>query len=321
MPPSPNISVDLGGTHLRVAVVVGRDVVALEQRRVVDLLEAGAPGGVLPGLLHLIDELRRQHPATQGRTIGLGIAAAVDAHGAVREPLPPGVPGGRALRDAIERSTGSAVVADNDANMAALGEGCYGAARGVDDFSLITLGTNLGMGIVIAGEVYRGVTGAAGELGMLPLPAALLDAERLSTIVSSRAADGHPPHGHVWLEELYGGRALTREYRRRASSGAAVATAGVKVLESARDGDALAQQITQDATAGWALSIAIVCGLFDPALILIGGGISADLGPFVEPLRREVAALTPTPPAIELASLGPDAGLIGAAAAAARSDD
>lgn len=320
-----NVAVDLGGTHLRVAVVEGPEIIAGAQVRIGELQPVGPLGpDLVTETCRLIEQLRDAHPATRNRAIGVGVASGVHPGGGLHEPVPPGVPPGTALKDAIEERFGVPVVIDNDANMAAVGEGRHGAARTTGTFALITLGTNLGMGIVIDGEIYRGASGAAGELGMLPLPVGFLEQERRESILRGRSRSGLEPMGHVWLEEVYGGRALLQEYRRRAAdndSSLAAATGSLKVVEAADAGDPIARGALADAASGWALCVAIIYGILDPGLVLLGGGMSEDLAPHLDLVRSHATRLMVKAPRIELAALGPRAGLVGAASSAARVDD
>jgi glucokinase len=90
-----------------------------------------------------------------------------------------------------------------------------------------------------------------------------------------------------------------------------------RALQLATAGDEVAREIVSEAVEGWALAIAMTCGVIDPGVVLLGGGIAADLGPYMDLLREVVAGFMPGRPLrIELATLGPSAGLIGAAEAA-----
>lgn len=323
MPSGVNIAVDIGGTHLRAAVVEGARALAIEQRRIDSLVARGGELNVVPALVEMIEKLLADHPSARGRAIGIGIASGVDAAGQLHAPVPHGVPSGSQLRDQIASAFGSSVVIDNDANMAAVGEGEFGAARGTGTFVLITLGTNIGMGIVIDGSVYQGASGAAGELGMVPLPVSAVSRERWVDIASLRREGGSEPRQYVWLEELYGGRALLREYQRRTGAPRAsrvASAASVKVLGRAAEGDQEALIAMRDAARGWALAIATVSSILDPALVLLGGGLSEDVKPFLDLIREETLAIVASPPRIDVAVLGPEAGLMGAGVAAAQTD-
>ena len=101
--------------------------------------------------------------------IGVGVPAIVLEGGSLRVNLSSGLPAGSTLRDSLSRRFATDVLVDNDASLAALGELLYGAGTGESSLALLTLGTNIGMGIVVDGRIYRGAHGAAGEIGMVPL--------------------------------------------------------------------------------------------------------------------------------------------------------
>ena len=127
-----------------------------------------------------------------------------------------------------------------------------------------------------------------------------------------------PPDGYVWLEEVYGGQALADAWRMAVPTVEADSSLSMpRALQLATAGDEAAREIVGEAVEGWALAIATTCGVLDPSVVLLGGGIAADLGPYMDWLREVVASFMPgRAPRIEMATLGPSAGLIGAAAAA-----
>ena len=229
-----------------------------------------------------------------------------------------GLPAGSTLRDSLSRRFATDVLVDNDASLAALGELLYGAGTGESSLALLTLGTNIGMGIVVDGRIYRGAHGAAGEIGMVPLR---LNSPRYGPLVEQRRRgpdERRPPDGYVWLEEAYGGQALADAWRMAVPTVEADSSLSMpRALQLATAGDEVAREIVGEAVEGWALAIATTCGVLDPSVVLLGGGIAADLGPYMDWLRDVVASFMPgRPPRIEMATLGPSAGLIGAAAAA-----
>lgn len=172
---------------------------------------------------------------------------------------------------------------ENDINLAALGERWRGVARGVDDFAFISIGTGLGGGLVLRGELHRGHTGAAGELDYLrvgmtedidPCAGALMEYARQLGVP--------PPHDP------------------RA------------VFAAARASDALAAQVVAEAARRTALHLAPIAAVTDVGLVVLGGGIGAntDLGA----IRALLAGWLPFPPQVEASSLGDAAVLTGALA-------
>lgn len=259
-------------------------------------------------------ELRKAIEARPGAVaVGLGIPCTIDrergvAIAAVNLPIID-----MPIRDLISERLGLPVYLDNDANTAALAEHRFGAARGARNAVVLTVGTGVGGGLIIEGEVFRGSSGAGAELGHVVID-----------------ADGPPCQGncpnHGCVEAVASGTALAREgieaaARHPASAlgrlaGEGGAIDGRAVTEAALAGDDVA--IALLATIGRRLGVAVsgFVNVFDPDVVVVGGGVMAAGELLLEPARSEVRerALTPqrdTP--IVAAELGPEAGMIGAA--------
>lgn len=290
------IGVDVGGTKVSTAVltdgVLGepRDV-PTEQRSAEALIEQLVEGVAIAAGDAPVD------------AVGVGIPSVTDwatgtARSSVNVPLQD-VP----LRAVLRERLGLPVFVDNDASLAALAE-----AHGEDgvlltrDLVVFTIGTGVGGGIVIDGHVYRGVTGAAAELGHM--------------IIGADAHDGrpdwtehHPQPGS--LEALASGRALDQLARERGHAD------GREAVRAAQGGDAHAIETVAILGRRLGLGIANAINLFDPEVVAIGGGVSVAgellLGP-----ARETAALFVLPGAgtrteVRVARAGPRAGVRGAA--------
>lgn len=320
------LCVDIGATHVRVALADGSRIAQFVERRISELL-AEDPGDIVIPVAHLIEKVLASPPASWGSAlppIGLGVADMVLEGGSLRIGLSAGIPAGTALRDRLSERFGTTVVVDNDASMAALGESIYGAGKGERVLALLSLGSNIGMGIVVDGRIYRGVHGAAGEIGTVPVRLDKSDHGRWKLVTAARrdqSRSRYPPGDYVWLEELYGGRALSNAWRASTTARRPHGpSTSIHVLQLAAAGDAVAQQLVTEAVGGWALAIATTCGTVDPGAVLIGGGIAEDIGPYLDPLCRLVDELVPgRAPRIEVANLASLAGLIGAAVAARHS--
>jgi glucokinase len=220
------------------------------------------------------------------------------------------------LRDLVSAAIGLPAVLENDANAAALGEFLCGAGGGTGDLVLLTLGTGVGSGIIVDGKVLHGWHEIGGELGHV--------------IVKP---DGEPCNcGQKGCLERYSSATYLAEYAvrllkesPRASSLRQVLAGGgavdsKAVLEAAEAGDSLAGEVWDRAAYYLAVGCVNVCRIFDPDRILLGGGMAkageAILRPVREHFRRMHWTLTDVKTEIQLASLGPDAGVIGAAGAA-----
>jgi len=306
------IGVDLGGTKMLVGVVgAGGDVA---HRRV-----AGSAGLDAEAVLRLLeDELRialEAHPGVAA--IGLGVPCTIDRGrglcvSAVNLPLID-VP----VRDRIAERLGRPVSIDNDGNVAAIAESRLGAARGARDVVLLTIGTGIGGGLIIDGRPYRGSHGAGAELGHVVVD-----------------IDGPPCQGNCpnrgCIEAIASGTALRAEAERavaaapdsglasRAAAGAPID--GRLVTELARSGEPVSIAVLE--TIGRRIGVALsgLANIFDPEVIVLGGGVMAAGDLLLDPARAELRerALPPqnaTP--VRAAALGADAGMVGAALLAA----
>jgi predicted NBD/HSP70 family sugar kinase len=205
---------------------------------------------------------------------------------------------GRAgVLDAVRAELGTHVRFDNDVNLAALGESRFGAARGIETFVYFHVGTGVGMGICLDGGLYRGATGAAGEVGYLPL------GEGDPFDPKNRRRGG--------LESAIGAAAVVRAARAAGLRGAASAT---EILDLARAGDERAADVVRGLARRIGLALAAVVPVLDPTLVVLGGGIGRNGDLLLDPVRRALASLSPIRPGIEVSELGADAELLGAVA-------
>jgi glucokinase len=304
------IGVDLGGTKMAVGVVDSEQQIHYQ----------GKEPSIGLSEDELVHDLGRElQEAKDARpdvvAAGLGIPATIDhARGlavhAVNLTITD-VP----IRDVMRERIGLPVFVDNDANVAALAEHLYGAGRGADDVVMLTVGTGIGGGLVLGGEVYRGSTGAAAELGHIVI------------VEDGLPCQGNCPN-HGCVETYASGTAIAREGKaaaeREPDSALSKALAkgpivGKTVTELAMHGDALAAEVVAEAGRHLGVALASLANIFDPDVFVIGGGVSAVGDLLLEPARQELRsrALPPqnkTP--VKLAELGPDAGMIGAAAMA-----
>ena len=329
------LCVDLGATNVRAALVRGSETLGLVRRGVRDLLSPA--GDIVGGLLALLDEVC-ERVGNGGRPLAVGVAVAgvVSVDGTVDGAAPFGLPAGHTVREALHEHFGVPVVVANDANTAALGEYTYGAGRGARSLLLLTLGTNLGLGMVLDGQMYAGAHGGAGEVGMAPVPCELDDEitrqvvaayrrEQREGLAPGRAGAVDMP---LWpsctAEEVYGGRALG--LRRDILAGQAneswTRAADADVFSAAAAGDSTAQAVVSFAFRGWARILSHSSFLIDPDVIVLGGGMSPSLHPHLERFVAIARSTLPSPPpAIRIARLGDGAGLVGARVAARLSLD
>ncbi len=313
------LGVDLGGTGIKVGLV--------ENGRI--LKKGSCPTRAEDGAEAVIDRIAALCREVAGEEIeklpsaGIGTPGVLSADGGevilaanlnfVHTPL----------AAELSRRLGFPVRAENDANSAELAESRYGAAAGCRNVLMLTLGTGVGGGVIVGGEILSGAHCSAGELGHMTLA---MDGERctcgrrgcLEAYASAtalvrdtrRAMEAHP--GSALWRAAGGGEELPREELLRRVNGRTAFLA-------AREGDAAASAVVSAYIHALAEGIANLVNLFRPEKVLLGGGISHEGDPLLLPLEEEVRALTfggsigiPIPP-IRRAALGNDAGIIGAA--------
>ena len=300
------MGLDLGGTKLATGVVDG-------EGRVLWSDEVPSSGYSHEGVIDLLSEaILRARKARPGAAVaGVGIPARVEqrtgrAVGTVNLDLE-----GVAVRDLVAERTGIPVALDNDANLAMLAEAVHGAARGTANALMLTIGTGIGGGIWIDGELYRGATGSGGELGHVVVD-----------------PDGPPCQGNCpgrgCVEAFASGTAIGERGREVASTepdsalGRMAADGheitAVEVGEAAAAGDPVAGAVLDRAGRMLGVALTSLANAFEPEMIVIGGGGMALGDLLLDPARRELAerALDPmsrTP--VVAAELGPAAGMIG----------
>jgi glucokinase len=304
MSPGPVIGVDAGGTKLLAGVISEDLTVGNRVRRLWG-------GGDRAEILDIMVEAVRS--AGSARAVGFGIPALMDFHAgvavsSVHLPL-----AGVRFRELMEERLGVPVFVDNDANLAALAEQRVGAAAGFSNVVMLTLGTGIGSGIVLGGRLFRGSSGAAAEIGHMTI-------------------DEHGPPcqgtcpGRGCLEVFASGTAIGRlgtEAGGRAPEsalGRAVAqrgfVTGEEVTALAVAGDDIACSVMAAVGRSLGAGLASVVNIFEPEVIVIGGGASAAGDLLLDPAREVVAqrALRPSRDLVRIlpAALGEEAGMVGA---------
>ena len=305
------IGVDLGGSKLLVGVL-GDDHQVLH--RSIAVSRGLGPAELLETLEHELRTAIEARPAVAA--IGVGVPCTIDRDAgvcinAVNLPI-----SDLPLREILSQRLGLPVEIDNDANVAALAEHRHGAAVGARNAVMLTIGTGIGGGLILEGELFRGSSGAGAELGHIVID-----------------IDGPPCQGSCpnrgCIETLASGTALVREAAEAAAAdpGSALARlaaagelTGPGVTAAAHDGDEAARGVFE--LLGFRLGVALsgLANTFDPDVIVLGGGVMAAGDLLLEPARASLRerALPPQNLAPVLpATLGPEAGMIGAATLAA----
>ncbi|HET9328669.1 MAG TPA: ROK family transcriptional regulator [Candidatus Eisenbacteria bacterium] len=239
--------------------------------------------------------------------IGVGVPSPVDPRNpfALSEVVLPEWRGTSGIEKLRERF-GVPVMVDNDANLGALAEQWWGAGRGISEFAYVKVGTGVGSGHVIHGELYRGATGFAGEIGHLSL-----DPDGEMCVCGLRGC----------LVLLVGSQALVRrakELREAEATGMLVGEITMTTLEAAAlAGDPLAMRVTREAAEHLGVAVAGMLNLMNPSVVIVGGGITTLGDRFLDPLRETVRMRTRVSggvgPSIVMSGLGPRSVAVGAA--------
>jgi glucokinase len=303
------IAADLGGTHLRTATVdaSGRIHERLKQetppsKRSEDIVDA---------LVQSARELERRGALEGARIRALSVAVPgtvrVESGIVTKAPNLPLLDNFN-LAATLTSKLQYAAILENDANAAAMGEMWQGAGRGHATLVCITLGTGVGGGIILDGKLWRGIDGSAGELGHIAV-----DPQGAHCNCGSQGC----------LEVYASATAIVRMAREVQASypesklNAVEVLTSEKVYMSGLEGDAHALEVFR--RMGWSLGVGLasLINIFNPEVIVIGGGVAAGWDLFIEHVRAEVAARAFPIPAqrakIVRAEKGDDAGLLGAA--------
>jgi glucokinase-like ROK family protein len=262
------LGVDIGATSVDVAVTNPELEILGHLNQPMDVREG--PVAVFDQVLAMVAKLRDSGVAEVLDGAGIGVP------GPVRFPdgvpvAPPIMPGwdGFPVREALSQELGCPVMVDNDVNLIAMGEMQAGVARSVRDFFCVKIGTGIGCGIVAGGEVHRGTTGSAGDIGHIRVES------------DGRAC---PCGNRGCLEAYFGGSALARDAETAARDGssaelsvrleAAGRLTAEDVAAAAAAGDSTSLDLIRDGGARVGQVIAGLVSFFNPGLVVIGGGVT-----------------------------------------------
>ncbi|MFH1567021.1 MAG: ROK family protein [Gemmatimonadota bacterium] len=278
------IGIDLGGTKLAGVAVDGAGRVTAGPLE----LPTGRqrpPAAILDDLAALVGRL--QSGAGEAEAVGIGIPSTLDASGAFVDcPNLPTMAGVR-IREELESRLGRGIALDNDANCFAWGEWRAGAGRGTRTLCGVTLGTGIGMGIVIGGRLHRGRGGSAGEICYAPF------------------REGRT------VEDVVAGPAVAARYRER--TGAAVEAR--EVAARARDGDPAAAAIWREFGEALGFGLCYAVNLLAPDAVVLGGSLAGARDLFEDAMKHLLQRHAYDYPSLRIlpAELGAVAGAVGAA--------
>jgi len=295
-----SIGLDIGGTKIAGGLMNAQGDL-LEQQVFTTAAAEGGPV-VFQQMLAVVDEFVRRSAALGLAVIGVGVATpgVVDVQTGTVTYASNNIPGwsGTPIGAGIRERFALPAWADNDGNVALVGELSFGAGRGVRDALMITLGTGIGGSVAVDGQILRGAHGSAGKFGHVPV-------SRSGPVCSC---------GRRGCVEAYAsGPAIAREAGRQFG----FAGTAEELVTLARDGDAGAVRVFRRAGERLGMAIAAAVNLLDPGLCLVSGGLTAAGSLLLEPARRVMATkchpTTADRTRLEMAALGPKAGLLGAA--------
>lgn len=305
------IGIDVGGTKVSAGVVDADGRVLSSARRASPARNVAA---IEDTIAELVGELRRDH--SEVTAVGVAAAAFIDSSRSTVVFAPNLAWRDVPLRDRLSSRLELPVVLENDANAAAWGEFRFGAGADVDDLLLLTVGTGVGGGIVLGGELIRGARGFAAEVGHMRI-----EPDGRPCGCGQRGCLEQYASGSALLEVV--GRAVRRgdegATELLAACGDAVgALTGPMVSKAASEGNPVALVALGEVGTWLGEGAATLCAVLDPCVVVVGGGVAEAGEMLLGPMRTAFAAhLTAAAyrPAIEVraATLGNQAGLIGAA--------
>ncbi len=311
------IGIDLGGTKISTALVSAHGQIITRDYRETEASKGRS--SVVARMIDAASDVMNSGGVVPAQISGVGVAAPgpIDVKSGV-VTTPPNLPGWKdvPLKRLIQDQLGLPTALENDANAAALAEHRFGAGRGTQHMIYVTASTGIGGGFILDGQLYSGATGAAAEIGHMTLL----------------------PHGprcgcgnRGCLEALASGTAIAREARERVERGIPTLIADLAegdpnrisaklVAQAASRGDVEAKEILDDAMNYLGVGMANLVDLFNPELIVIGGGLTKMGERLFDPVRRIIRrrAFPAAAQAVRVvpAQLGDDVGVLGAATVA-----
>jgi glucokinase len=305
------LALDVGGTHFRIAIV-DENGQLLKQHKGESHAESG-PKKSIGRINRAITDMLSDIKGGSLRGMGIAIAGLVTPRTGVLLTSPNMLSWyNTPIKEIFERELGIPVHVGNDANLAVLGEHRFGAGKGSNDVIYITVSTGIGGGVITGGKLLTGSSGFAGELGHMTIdlngPRCKCGSIGCLEVMASGTAIAD-----FAVERLAGGEKST--IADAVAGDMAKVTAEV-VVEAARAGDRMAGEVMHMATTNLGVGLANYVHIFNPDIIILGGGVSQAGDLLFEPVRRVVAERIMRDYTVSIvpAALGDDCGLLGAAA-------
>lgn len=304
-----SVGIDFGGTSVKLGVCRGGELLTTDAP--IPTANFAGPAALIGEMAARVAKLREPYPDIAA--IGVGVPGLVDFDRGFVHILT-NVPGWKhvPLKTILGESTGLPVVVENDANAMAYAEFRYGAARGLSNVVALTMGTGIGGGLILNGQLYRGSGCAAGEIGQMSIH-----------------FDGKAGHyGNLGALEKYTGNKEIAEHAMQRYAEANVQKSADEctpkhIAEAAQAGDEIARQIWDEIADWLGTSLSSIAWLLNPDAFVIGGGVAQAGDLIFDPLKRKVQSMLSTVVWERLqilpAKYSNEAGIIGNAALAADS--
>lgn len=309
------IGVDLGGTTTKIAIVDATGHMQTKWEIPTDCSNSGKniPASIAKSIHEYQEQLNISKDAVYG--VGIGAPGPVDYEtGTIRKAVNLGWNDPFPLKDLLEKELSLPVTVENDANCAALGEMWKGAGEGLKDLICVTLGTGVGGGIITNGEIVRGSNGSAGEIGHIVSViegGTLCNCGKHGCLETIASATGIVRVALKRLEQLSPAGELVDHYNRTGHLSAK------DVFDFAKKEDSFALEVVEEISKYLGVALANMANTLNPDAIVIGGGVSKAGDLLLQSVNHffQQFAFPPVRQSTELrlASLGNDAGVIGAA--------
>lgn len=302
------VGVDAGGTNIKMGIsdLNGR----FRHKCKVPTRDLGFGAEAVPGIAGAVRELIAESGVPQEKVLAVGVAVpgVVDPEtGEVSLSPQMGwdkIPLGKLLYEELAIP----VVVENDVNAAALAEKHWGVGQDMNDFVFIAIGTGIGGGVIINGELYRGYSYAAGEVGY--------------TITDLSWMKRENSEGFGCLETFAAAQGILKRaielWGTRAGGGAAAPATVEEVFDLARAGDEVAKRVVEEVADHLAAGIINISVVLNPQAVVIGGGIANAGDVLLDPVKERLQRISPIRPQLLLSKMRADTGLIGAASIACR---
>ena len=308
------IGIDLGGTSAKIGILNTSGEIDLKWSIDTDISDEGSK--IVPNIIKSLKEKMKEQELSSTDILGIGMGSpgsvnrgngtVIGAYNLNWKTLQP-------VRQQIEEAFGVPFFIDNDANVAALGEQWVGAGNSEPDVSFITLGTGVGSGLVVDGQLVHGANDSAGEIGHLTVEPngydctcgkkGCLEQYASATGIVRLAQDMSKDidHESPLVNTIHSGQEINSKM----------------IFDFAKEGDAFAERVVDQFSYYLGIALSNVSNLLNPSTIVLGGGVSKAGDYLVEKVSKIVLEFTFPPiretTKIKIAELGNDAGMIGAA--------